>query len=277
MKTNHRRPPMPGIYKVLIAAGFVAIGTLAYTIAMGGETQPQRQAAVYFTPSRTTADDSTRSTVTPMAYQAPENPDDYALILVNAQNPLTVDPDDIVNIRQEIGESCFLLKSDEMRANATASRALKTMLEGAKSQGIERFSVQSAYRGVEYQENLFSAEINKHMTNGLSRESAEASAALTVSRPGRSEHHTGLAFDIITLDCSDLYDFESTEQERWLKEHCWEYGFIQRYPPDKYDLTSIAHEPWHFRYVGTEHATAMKQSGQCLEEYLQEYNGRQNN
>ncbi len=27
-----------------------------------------------------------------------------------------------------------------------------------------------------------------------------------------------------------------------------------RYPEDKEDITGIMYEPWHFRYVGVEHA-----------------------
>lgn len=59
-----------------------------------------------------------------------------------------------------------------------------------------------------------------------------------------------------------------TAEQKWLMEHCWEYGFILRYPEDKQDATGIIYEPWHYRYVGKEAALAMKASGQCLEEYL---------
>ena len=52
-------------------------------------------------------------------------------------------------------------------------------------------------------------------------------------------------------------------------EHCWEYGFILRYPPDKEEKTGIIYEPWHYRYVGREYAQAIRQSGLCLEEFLQ--------
>ena len=52
-------------------------------------------------------------------------------------------------------------------------------------------------------------------------------------------------------------------------EHCWEYGFILRYPSDKCETTGISYEPWHYRYVGREAALEMRDSGQCLEEYLQ--------
>ena len=51
-------------------------------------------------------------------------------------------------------------------------------------------------------------------------------------------------------------------------EHCWDYGFILRYPESKSQQTGIIYEPWHYRYVGAEVAQELQVSGQCLEEYL---------
>lgn len=52
-------------------------------------------------------------------------------------------------------------------------------------------------------------------------------------------------------------------------EHCWEYGFILRYPSDKEAVTGIVYEPWHYRYVGLQAARTIHEQGLCLEEYLQ--------
>ena len=64
--------------------------------------------------------------------------------------------------------------------------------------------------------------------------------------------------------------FADTDAYRWLTEHCTEYGFVLRYPKDKTALTQINFEPWHFRYVGEEHAKEIMEQGICLEEYLGE-------
>ena len=69
-----------------------------------------------------------------------------------------------------------------------------------------------------------------------------------------------------TIDMS----FESTPAFNWLIEHCDEYGFILRFPKDKEDITGVTYEPWHYRYVGKEHAKIIMERGICLEEYLQE-------
>lgn len=89
------------------------------------------------------------------------------------------------------------------------------------------------------------------------------------SGPGTSEHQLGLAVDIVDADYQLLnHAQEDTAVHQWLLEHCWDYGFILRYPADKGDVTGIIYEPWHYRYVGREHAQAIRAAGLCLEEYL---------
>ena len=48
-----------------------------------------------------------------------------------------------------------------------------------------------------------------------------------------------------------------------------------RYPGDKTDITGVAEEVWHYRYVGVEAATEMYEKGLCLEEYLAERQAEQ--
>ena len=54
-------------------------------------------------------------------------------------------------------------------------------------------------------------------------------------------------------------------------EHCWEYGFILRYPVGTTERTGIIYEPWHYRYVGREVALLIRDSGLCFEEYLEQF------
>ena len=87
--------------------------------------------------------------------------------------------------------------------------------------------------------------------------------------PGTSEHQAGLAVDIVSVEYQVLDEGqEDTPLQQWLMAHCWEYGFILRYPTDKSDLTGVGYEPWHYRYVGEEAAKAVTEQGICLEEYL---------
>ncbi len=84
------------------------------------------------------------------------------------------------------------------------------------------------------------------------------------ARPGHSEHQSGLAIDVNTIDDA----FGATPEAAWLAEHCHEYGFIIRYAEDKVDITGYKYEPWHIRYVGKEIAAEVSELGIALEEYL---------
>lgn len=84
------------------------------------------------------------------------------------------------------------------------------------------------------------------------------------ARPGHSEHQSGMALDLNSLDLS----FADTNEGIWLKNNSWKYGFIIRYPEGKEGVTGYIYEPWHVRYVGKENAKAIYDSGLCLEEYL---------
>ena len=82
--------------------------------------------------------------------------------------------------------------------------------------------------------------------------------------------YTHLA-DIVTPTYQMLdAGFADTPAGQWLSEHAAEYGFVLRYPQDKQEVTGIIYESWHYRFVGKTHAKLMKESGLCLEEYLQQ-------
>ena len=67
---------------------------------------------------------------------------------------------------------------------------------------------------------------------------------------------------------------ENTGTQQWLMENSWRYGFILRYPNDSTEITGIIYEPWHYRYVGTEFAAEIYESGLTLEEYTARRRGR---
>ena len=85
-----------------------------------------------------------------------------------------------------------------------------------------------------------------------------------VALPRISEHELGLSVDIN----ADTSICSKEEVYNWLNQNAYRYGFIKRYPKDKADITGINNEPWHYRYVGIEVATEMKEKNLCLEEYL---------
>ncbi len=135
-----------------------------------------------------------------------------------------------------------------------AQAALDTMIRGAADEGISLWVV-SGFRSYDTQNTLYN--------NYVARD-GQAAADRYSARPGHSEHQTGLAFD---LNSVEQY-FGETAEGKWLAAHCWEYGFIIRYPQGKEGITGYMYEPWHVRYLGTEIAEKVYNSGLTLEEYL---------
>lgn len=138
------------------------------------------------------------------------------------------------------------------------------MYYAAKKDGIT-LTPYSAYRTYERQKNNYNNLTNKYMSQyGLSREAAAKKAATVILPPGTSEHNLGLAMDV----CNVYDSFANSKEYAWLQKHAHEYGFILRYTKEKQPITGIVPEPWHWRYVGVEYAKKIKDSGLCLEEYL---------
>ena len=139
-----------------------------------------------------------------------------------------------------------------------------------RASGITDAYVQSAYRTYSYQKGLFNNYVNTEMANGLSYDEAVEKANKYSARPEFSEHRTGLCLDFTTSSIGGVVDdiFETTDAFRWLVENSWKYGFILRYPKDKYDIVQYQYESWHYRFVGLEVASIMHQTGLCYEEYL---------
>lgn len=183
--------------------------------------------------------------------------DDY-MFVVNKDNHL---PDDYAI------ETSFVQGSYEMEI--VAAQHCRQMIEAAARDGID-LKVLSAYRTINYQENLFERNVSLRMEDdGMTYEEAYADVSVNIAPPGGSEHNAGLAADIIDRNHWDTYEaFEDTPEFEWLQNNCTKYGFILRYPKGKEDITGYIYEPWHYRYVGVKYAAAVMESGLCLEEYI---------
>lgn len=194
--------------------------------------------------------------------QTTDAPADWRLILANSENPIpkgyTIETRSLPN---------------GLTFDARAYDSLMSMLEDGKKAGLS-FVVCSAYRTVDKQTSLFEAQVAKQRERGLSDNKAYEVAKTIVAFPGTSEHNLGLAADIVALDYQVLdQGYADTPEAKWLKENSYQYGFVLRYPANKEKITKIIYEPWHFRYVGPEHALEMKRLGLCLEEYIEHLQG----
>ena len=179
--------------------------------------------------------------------------DDWQIRLVNRDNPL---PDDFTVELENLDAS--------RKFDKRAIEPLKQMICDMRDQGIKNIWAQSTYRSIEYQKGLYEKSINKYLKQGKSQEEAQKLTDEYINKPGTSEHHLGLAVDFNNVD----EGFENTKAYKWLLENASDYGFILRYPKEKENITGIEYEPWHWRYVGPEHAKKMKEQNLCLEEYV---------
>ena len=175
-----------------------------------------------------------------------------SLILVNRQHPYTM------SVRQNL--TPVLPAFPRILLEREATHALSRLME--KLGGWGNILPVSGWRSFTDQRKIY---LDSLRDNG--REFTRQFVAL----PGHSEHQTGLAIDL-GLQGEDMdfirpsFPYEGICQ--YFRELAPAYGFIERYPAGKEGVTGIAHEPWHFRYVGAPHAESMARQGLCLEEYL---------
>lgn len=199
-------------------------------------------------PAEPTEEEKVDATKYPENYELPTEPTVInGILLVNKQNPL---PEDYAPGEQKKVKDAF-----------------EAMRQDALAQGIDLIAF-STYRNFEYQKQLYEGYVAKDGVEEADRYSA---------RPGFSEHQTGLAFDIGVAGQEQHWasqSFGDTEGGKWLAVNAHRYGFILRYPENSEHITGYMHESWHFRYVGTEIATAIYEQGITLEEYLGVYPGQ---
>ncbi len=197
---------------------------------------------------------------------------DLFLVLVDGSHRLTSSdqPDRLTAVPDSDSGSGPVLLS------LYAEKALEAMLTEMKAQGVGQDDPQTlalctptlGYRSYEEQEEDFRQVVSRLMREdpSLSQALAEDIAAASVSPPGTDEHQTGLCVDLCPPSSSAA--FRKSEAFDWLCENAWKFGFILRYPEDKTEITGMAFDPGHFRYVGRFHSTTIHRLGLCLEEYL---------
>ena len=150
-----------------------------------------------------------------------------------------------------------------MKLQEDCWNALVAMSDAARADGCNLY-LKSAYRSWQTQNTMYKNRLKKNhgKDDGW------------VSKPGASDHQTGLGCDVIPrswIKASGMNRKMAKEPEcQWMAEHCQEFGFILRYPEDKEEVTEINFEPWHMRYVGIPAATYIMENGLCLEEFTEQ-------
>lgn len=222
----------------------------------GGEIAPPESSS----PPEPESQPEPGSAAEPPASAAGTGSGDWQLILINPTHA----------IEQEL--NIEFTEVNGYKFDSRIAGKVRELLAAAEEDGIH-LAIISGYRTMERSRVLYANKIAEYRNMGYDEAAARVEAAKWVAPPGTSEHHSGLAMDIVSSDYytkySDLVEaFENDKEAIWLRENCARFGFILRFPKDKVEITGINYEPWHFRYVGEEAAKEIMEKGLCLEEYL---------
>lgn len=237
--------------------------TLAPTIAptqtnVGTDDSAHLELTVTPEPTITTAPTATpEPTPTPIAV----NTDTSTItFLVNREYPL---PEDYVPENLTTPDVLFPFSDtsiDKAKMTPEAGEALALLFDAAYDEADLTLYGVSAYRSYARQYTIYATNLAVYGTAHTNRYSAA---------PGRGEHQTGLAIDISCASEGFALEttFADTPEGIWVAENAHRFGFILRYPKEKEDITGYNYEPWHIRYVGTELAAYLYETGLTLDEY----------
>ena len=227
----------------------------------GNETTPDETVPDETDPPETEPDEDVNLTLYDYVTVSNGTVDEGNLILVNYDHPYAdVDTVKVENVYAK-SVSRIKLRNTSVELTADTLAAIDNMLLGLiAATDCNDLMINSGYRNKADQQAIYDDYVVK---NGP--EYAKA----YVANAGYSEHHTGLACDL-TFFTDDGYvvSIANHDYGSWVTENSSDYGFILRYPEDKVNLTKIAYESWHFRYVGVPHAYACNIYDFCLEEYI---------
>lgn len=240
---------MKGWLSILLAAGLLTACSAA------DESKPVEETTEEVETKELTAEEK-------MIQDLPEKAEasEWSLLLVNPDQALPAD----FSVALETVDN-------EQRIDERIVKAWTDWRDAASQAGHSLF-LASAYRDIDRQKNNFNQRIADYMAEGLTENKAREKAKEYLTEPGHSEHHTGLALDIVDEEwivAGNGLDpaYEEEESQKWLTQTMTDYGFILRYPKGKEAITQIEYEPWHFRYVGVDHAKFMEAHDLTLEEY----------
>ena len=145
---------------------------------------------------------------------------------------------------------------DNMKLVKEAKEAFEKLSKDASKENLNIIAM-SSYRSYSYQIDLY---------NRYAKSDGKEKADTYSGRAGHSEHQTGLAVDVYNKKVP-YTSFENTKEYEWMMKNAYKYGFILRFPKDKEEETGYHFESWHYRYVGIDIATYIKENNISFEEY----------
>ena len=184
------------------------------------------------------------------------------LVLVNKNYQLnkTYIPSDFIPVDVTLSEFAPY-ETNYLRRDA--ADATEQLFQAAKELGYT-LTLRTGFLSYESQKKRYEQDVYE-----MGLEYAESIS----TRPGHSEHQTGLAIDITSPSVNNelTVDFAKTEEGQWILSHAHDYGFIIRYPEGKEEELGYTYQPWHLRYVGKEVAKEIYDNEWTLEDYILTY------
>ena len=183
-----------------------------------------------------------------------------SLILVNHEHHYEIPDDSGLVAVVDVKTSSYRVSNKNIPLSVDIIERLNDMMDAFYAEtGAANVTVISGFRDYDHQKRILDERIAL-----VGREEASR----WVSEPGHSEHHTGLAIDFGIYENGINATFRAKGKYAWLEQNSYKYGFIRRYDDAKSDITKIAYEPWHYRYVGEPHAYFIYKNDWCFEEYV---------
>lgn len=272
-KSKKKKKYIPA-YVAMYAVIFIIIILLVVIICnlascgKGGSNTSDNTTETTSAPSETTTVSYTSAPAVTNAPAVDEN--NWALYVIGNDNPLP----------ENFTVETKLVSNGGQLDVRCADYAIQ-MLKDAEEQNVGLY-VTSAYRSIQKQAENMESYINTLMSQGYTKEAATEQAHKEIALPGHSEHNAGLAMDIVSDNYwsshTDLEEsFDQLPQYDWLIENSWKYGFVLSYPKGKEGITGFIYEPWHYRFVGLEHAEKIhevyEETGEFLtvNEYIEQF------
>ncbi|KXT78021.1 M15 family metallopeptidase [Streptococcus sp. DD13] len=211
---------------------------------------PVLQTTVFSTSTSSSAAGKTASASQDLPSEAKSS--DWNLVLVNRDNITEEMNPNLATIENITLDSRIADQATQFIAAARAINAQEHPISG--------------YRSVAYQTTLYNQYVQQEMTTrGITEEEAKKVVETYSQPPGASEHQTGLAMDMSTVDSLNQSDATVVSA---VKKIAPEYGFVLRFEKSYSASTGIEYEDWHWRYVGVENAKYMTEKQISLEEYV---------
>ena len=178
----------------------------------------------------------------------------WALTLINKTYPLD---------KSYSPSTALVIEDSTVMADIRVAEAYRQMYNAALAEDIV-LTPYSGYCSYQRQKTIYENKLQSFILQGQSQDEAKVSTEKRVEPAGCSENGAGLAVDVLSASAG----FASTDEYKWLVANAHNYGFVLRYPEDKTEITGMIYQPWHWRYVGIDVATEMKEQNLCLEEFL---------